>query len=181
MGSPNWDESRQPRWPAGQSVGGEWRGGGPNWNVSEDEAQKVIEDDMLLSAPTGAKREDLPIKGGIRPGAKTQGFGSCVQLTLENAKAGEEAHVGYAVRKVKFAEAVAMYRKDPTINVAIISTEAFPHAWNVVGGQIADHAMGSSDAKDHIYFGLRVPSEKLSGMTPDDLVNWQSSQTPKRK
>jgi hypothetical protein len=129
---------------------------------------------VLHAAPEGSRHERYGIEPGIKRAKSIRGFGACTECAAaEFNKSGAEVHVGNAVRKDRYREALERFKKDGTI----IGTEAFPHAWNVRNNRIIDHALGSESAREHLYFGTAVPHDH--SRSSSDIVKWHKSQSHK--
>ena len=156
-----WDESKHPR-----DEDGKWTDAGGG-----DQERQMLRD-RFSDLPFPHERVDLPIQPGVRSKNPTCGFGDCTNLAFEDYKRnGGDLYVGYAVRKDRFAEAVAKHSPEDWS----MPLEAIPHAWNVMGGKIIDTALGSDGAREHVYIGAAVPKEVLARVTSDkQLTDWES-------
>lgn len=142
----------------------------------EEKGKKLtrFEKDVIVGdyLPT-SKRLEFPIKGGVNASSSkhASGFGNCTANALEEYKGSHaDVWVGYAVRKDRYNEALALYRKDGTWG----TTEAIPHAWNVKNDMLIDKTFGSTRAKEYIYFGVKIPKEDLEKMKSDtEIASWR--------
>lgn len=127
-----------------------------------------------------SERLDLPVKKGITSKGATCGAwgGDCTNQAYLAWQRGEgDVYFGYAIPKNRLQTSYDYHKRTvddhgpPPNGWYSTISGMIAHAWNVGDGQIIDHALGSEDAKDYVYFGKRVPHSLLSGISHgDDLA-----------
>ena len=142
----------------------------PSTTFQTGAAEQTVPETYAFQAyGTAEKRINAKVAEGYRASVGP-GFGQCTQNALKQYReSGMDVYVGTAVETEKLERAKEWFEQSG----GFYPTESFPHAWNMKDGKIVDSTLGSKEARDHAYFGFRVPKKVLDGIKDgDELANW---------